>query len=160
MIEVSAENSCGESNKSTFSVIIKDTPQFQGGVLGDSKICEGSVSQYEVNNTDDINYQWTLNGGGELSAERNKALVDWQTSGVYEVSLVAQNNCGVSNAIIKTITVDEFPDKPEISNNQDTLFSSSILDNVWFLNGEILDDSGKELFNTQSNRKIYFEGHK
>jgi hypothetical protein len=144
LIEVSAENFCGRGPASDLEVNVRDVPEFQGSILGSAKICIGSLIDYEVSNFEGVSYLWTIEGENEISAQENQASVDWRNPGQFIIQVEAENLCGTSEPLEKLITVDDFPETPEIIVNEDSIISTSAIDNVWYLNGEILENSGIE----------------
>lgn len=140
LLYVKAKNNCGSSPETDFEVNVRSVPTFQGNILGDDKICLGSNSSYTVSFGEGILYDWKLNDDGELSAQDNSALIQWNDSGEYILSLTASNSCGSSIPVTKTIIVDVFPEKPQITSSGDSLFSNNIRDNFWYLNGEKINN--------------------
>ncbi len=140
LLFVKAVNNCGSSSETDFEVNVRSVPTFQGSILGEDKICLGSNAAYTVSFGEGILYDWKLNDGGDLSAQDNSALIQWNKSGEYMLSLTASNSCGSSIPVSKAITVDVFPEQPIIFSSGDSLFSNKLRDNYWYLNGEIISN--------------------
>ena len=78
------------------------------GIDGIDTVCLGTQS-YSVSNPqigNDINYNWTLSGGGIIAPNGNSANVTWTTPGIYTLSVRPQNQCGFGQVFSKVIRVN------------------------------------------------------
>lgn len=78
------------------------TPLFhftQNSYATTAMICEGQDVSFRGNafNADDIDYSWSFSGGDPATSENTNPNVDYNTAGVYDVTLSVSNSTG-SNA--------------------------------------------------------------
>jgi len=99
-IEVRASNNCGTSNMQTLTVLSKSIPEVPAAILGELIVNVGDMSIYTCNLVSGANnYTWTLNiGGNILSGQLSNAVtIKWLLPGIYELSVQANNECGMSS---------------------------------------------------------------
>lgn len=124
-INVSAENNCGISASTSFTVnIIAGAPDQPAEVNGPIEICPGTEN-YSVASVANANiYTWTLSSGGNIVSGQGSEniTVNWTTSGgPYTLNVFAENNCGSSAAQSLQVNVLASPTAPSISTSGDTI---------------------------------------
>jgi hypothetical protein len=105
------------SNTATDSVLLKVTsgPADPGPITGENEVCQGSVTTYSVPvNPAATSYSWTVPAGDTILSGQNTTLiaVKWDTASGY-VSVIAENNCGISNPAVLHVTVVNSPLQPD-----------------------------------------------
>lgn len=110
-----------------------------------TSICQGESSQLDVTVTggDAYTYSWTSDPPGFTSNNKNP-LVTPLVNTTYYIT-VTNGPCSATGSV--TITVNQIPPAPVITQSGDSLVSSSSLGNQWFLNGVAI---------TGANDQVYF----
>lgn len=117
-IRVFAQNACGTNTSSQIVSVTVDLLLTAPASFTQSTaiVCqaENNVAYTVAPVLGATNYTWSYSGSGAtINDSGNTATLDFDataTSGV--LSVVAENNCGVSNAITLNITVNSSPDTP------------------------------------------------
>jgi len=111
-------------------------------INGVNSICQGSsgVGYFTQVNYDD--YVWTVSSGGTITsgAGTNAITVSWMGSGDQMVSVEYTNDLGCAPIVpsVFDVFVTPLPATPVITQHGDTLTSSSVNGNQWYLNGVII----------------------
>lgn len=111
-------------------------------INGVNSICQGSsgVEYFTQVNYDD--YVWTVSPGGTITsgAGTNEITVSWTGSGDQMVSVEYTNDFGCAPIVpsVFDVFVTPLPASPVITQHGDTLTSSSVNGNQWYLNGVII----------------------
>jgi hypothetical protein len=135
-------NSNGCDSIRTLILTVIDKPFISGVISGPTTVCQGqsniSYSVIEASNNP-TKYNWSLPNGFNGVSNTNKIPVNVlsnATSGILTV--MSENTCGNSNILSLPVIVNPKPQKPIISNNGNSLISSSLNGNQWYdLNGVI-----------------------
>lgn len=115
-LSVSAVNGCGISSASTLPITVKTIPANPGAFTSSSLVvCQGTSYPYSVNSDPNVDfYNWSYTGTGLSFSDNSNA-----PSGSYsaiatsgDISVTAQNICGVSTPATITITVNPIPAQP------------------------------------------------
>ena len=106
-------------------------------VVGSTTFCSGSSTLLTTNHSNDFTVVWEKDGVIISAGPDTTFLVT--TSGTYRVGY--QSCASIEFSDQADITVLETPIKPIVSEDQGTLFSSSLEDNQWYLNGNVLTGS-------------------
>ncbi|MFI5218826.1 MAG: YCF48-related protein [Bacteroidia bacterium] len=116
---------------------IPSAPSF---VNGPNAVCVGDTAVYWISPVPlATSYTWTVPAGAFIISGQNDTLITVAfglTSG--DINVNASNICGISPTTIKQVTVYAPPATPIITQNLDTLISSSLANNQWYLNGVII----------------------
>jgi hypothetical protein len=125
-ISVTAVNSCGSSNARTLSVTVNAIPAQPGTMNGNSPICKNTSQTYSVPVVSGASsYAWTLPSGWTGSSTTNSITVAVGTTG-GTISVKAVNNCGISAARSKSVSITQPPGQPgTISGNASVCAGSS-----------------------------------
>ena len=111
-------------------------------INGVNSICQGSsgVGYFTQVNYDD--YMWTVSPGGTITsgAGTDAITVSWTGSGDQMVSVEYTNDLGCAPIVpsVFDVFVTPLPATPVITQHGDTLTSSAINGNQWYLNGVII----------------------
>lgn len=111
-------------------------------INGVNSICQGSsgVDYFTQVNYDD--YVWTVSPGGTITsgAGTDAITVSWTGSGDQMVSVEYTNDLGCAPIVpsVFDVFVTPLPATPVITQHGDTLTSSAINGNQWYLNGVII----------------------
>ncbi len=111
-------------------------------INGVNSICQGSsgVGYFTQVNYDD--YVWTVSSGGTITsgAGTDAITVSWTGSGDQMVSVEYTNDLGCAPIVpsVFDVFVTPLPATPVITQHGDTLTSSSVNGNQWYLNGVII----------------------
>lgn len=115
ILECELSNLCGTGPAESLSVRVKDIPDSTFFINPDTVVCLGNTI-YEVNFENEVNYSWTLNGGGSFSTVNNRAFVTWNSPGIYTLQNTASNICGARPPIDVQIEVNTIPQVPQFLN--------------------------------------------
>lgn len=105
-ISVQSENACGISPVRVLNITVGTAPVTPSAIAGQSVLCEGTAATYSVaNNPNVTSYVWTLPADWAGTSTSNSiAATSGATSG--EITVVANNACGTSDAQTLVITVN------------------------------------------------------
>ena len=106
----------------------------------DTSICVGDSVHFTDQSTGVITSRsWIFQGGLPPTSSSPNPTVTYDTAGQYNVTLQVTDSAG-SDTLLKThyITVNALPAIPTINAVGDTLISSSLLGNQWYLNGILI----------------------
>lgn len=106
-LSVSTSDGCTNS----LTVSVDDVPDQPSQIFGDTTTCL-SFYNYSVLNTPDVNYTWTVSGGGILTQSGSAANMNWTSPGTYTLSAVPSNSCGLGTPQNQIITVLDIPAAP------------------------------------------------
>jgi len=105
-----------------------------------STICKGeSVTLTAVTNATKASYSWSNNLATKSIA------VNPFISATYTVKVIDSVGCS-NTSVIKTITVNQLPSQPTITQNANTLASSAAAGNQWYLNGTIIANATSQIY--------------
>ena len=103
------------------------------------EVCVGKESDYSVANLTKMSYQWNVSGGKITKSDRNTITVQWNQAGTQTLSVRMLDDCGTSEPVVFAVGVDDVPQKPTITRQNDsTLVASSQTGNQWLLNGQAI----------------------
>ncbi len=119
-LSVTPSNQCGDGMPRSLSVNVNDIPTQPGIISGDEIVCKHTIEKYQIPEIENIEYSWTLNGGGNLQENNNQVDIEWTNAGIYTLKVVPFNFCGHGESRTKTITVNDVPE-PVIFTAGDTL---------------------------------------
>ncbi len=110
---VSRQNFCGNGETSFIEVLVNDLPPSDILITGEGKVCENSTYEYTLPAKSGVTYTWTVSGG-QISGGQGtaKLLVNWTTAGTQMLSVVQENECGITVPIQKIISVAAAPSMP------------------------------------------------
>ena len=96
-IFINASNVCGTSPNRTYFVQLTPLPGTPGTITGSNSVCAGSVYTYSIASVNNAtSYLWTLPSGWSGSSTSTSITTTAGSAG-GNVSVLAVNNCGVSN---------------------------------------------------------------
>ena len=107
-ISVTAANTCGTSNVATFAVQVTSTPATPVAINTLDSICgnTNNINVQVLSVTNATSYTWTLpNGWLQISGGTTNNLVVNASNNGGSISVTANNTCGSSAALSKTIFV-------------------------------------------------------
>jgi hypothetical protein len=113
-ITVTPFNNCGIGVAVTKTITVTGVPSQPSSITGQAATCLATLN-YSVTNDPTITYTWTLNGGGTLTQNGNIATVNWQTAGVYNLTVIPQTICGTGSPRTITVQVSDVPALPQLS---------------------------------------------
>lgn len=120
-------------------------PQLNPSIIGPIPACIGNGLQqyYPSVKEAGVSYTWTLTGGGSLSTNGDTAIINWTTTGTYNLTLHSSNHCGNGPQFTASILVrPPAPSAtPVINNIGRWLYASQLPVNAnyqWYRNGTLL----------------------
>ena len=136
-----AETNPATSNTITVSVVNPVTPSVN--IFGNQAICAGqsiTLGSFSSNSGSSPAYQWLVNG---VNVGTNISSYSFVPNNGDVVSLVLTSNStcvtsSTANASPVNVTVNPLPSTPSISQNINTLTSSSATGNQWYYNGTLI----------------------
>lgn len=135
---------CGEAVSDSVTVTITAPPEAPRiRVEGSLPLCEGDSVRFSVAPQPDVQYEWYRN---DTLFARDRSTVVVSTAGTYWV--VASNRCGRTRSDSLLVTVLPRPPKPTITQEGDTLVSSSATGNQW------LDSTGAPIAGATGQRFV------
>jgi hypothetical protein len=124
-------------------------------ITGDNSVCLGTTGVIYTTQPGFNNYQWTVSSGGVITsgAGTNTIMVDWNAVGAQSVSNTFANSFGCQPATptILGVTVNPIPEQPVITKHNDTLYSSLIVGNQWYRDGNLLAGATGQYYVVDSN---------
>ncbi len=130
----------GCSGETELDITINPKPLVKIIPLGDTEFCEGDSVELDAG-SDYETYLWSTGDTTRSVIVRN--------AGIYH--LVAYNEFGCSNSDSIEITTWPRPQKPVITNVDDTLFSSQGESYIWYRNDTLLNGVNDRWFVTQTD---------
>lgn len=159
-LKIISSNYCGVGDSTQLSIEVLGVPNKPTQIFGDDSLCFGSDLQFLTKKLGET-YLWNLTSGGGLLAKNDSVKLTWTTPGDHQLSVQAQNVCGTSSTLQKTIHVDGFPTQPSFTVQNK---KSCVLDTaVYFANpgfGQSLSwfvDGGSILDQKDDSVKIVWE---
>lgn len=77
-------------------------------ISGTTEVCLGKGSEsYSVEMEEGVFYEWKVSSGGKLTSLGHIAQVEWENSGVYELSVTPINACGRGPAFVTKVSVSD-----------------------------------------------------
>jgi M6 family metalloprotease-like protein len=134
-ITVKGSNSSGDGIASSLSIIVNPLPLSAGSINGQTSICQGQGNVvYSVPViTNATSYLWTLPSGASGSSTANSITVNYNSSATSgNITVKGQNSCGVGTLSSLFVVVNSTPPAPTITQNVNTLTSSSANGNQWY----------------------------
>ena len=107
LIQVSASNSCGNSNPASAYIEVINVPNQPGSISGSTSVCSGNMYTYSVPAVSGAtSYNWTLPSGWSGSSTTNSITTVAGTSS-GNISVSANNTCG--SGAIRSLAVTASP---------------------------------------------------
>lgn len=104
---------------------------------GSTTICDGE-SIIIIASSGFSSYLWSNNDTTQLITVEN--------SGTYSVIVTDTNGCAGSSSTMITVNVNPIPAIPTITQNDSLLFSSSTINNQWYLDGVLISGATSQTF--------------
>ncbi|MFC2136855.1 T9SS type A sorting domain-containing protein [Bacteroidota bacterium] len=125
-ISVTPENECGTGQPREEIIEVFSIPEKSDTIYGLTDVCQGTQS-YFVDLETNVNYIWSLSGGGILSPSKHTAEVEWTDSGTYSITVTPYNMCGTGNSRTIKVHVKGIEDQiTEIEGNDDACAGDEI----------------------------------
>jgi photosystem II stability/assembly factor-like uncharacterized protein len=133
----------GIDNLVDLTILNKTKPE----ITGDLNVCEGDNKSYSIPDNPGYNFKWIVTNGVIIGEDNQKTVViDWTKEGNGQLKIIQTNIAECNDSNFVPVQVHPIPVKPEISQVENTLISSSDKGNQWFLNGNLLpNDTNKIL---------------
>ena len=119
-LSVTTSDGCNNA----ITVEVEDLPSQPQFIQGDSVVCLGQNS-YFVPAENDVDYTWTLSGGGILTQSNNAANINWTTPGTYQLIVTPSNDCGNGTPRVLNVNVLTIPQTPTTIQGDSTVCLSS-----------------------------------
>jgi hypothetical protein len=105
-LTVTPSNDCGDGTTRQLIVTVNSAPSQPSEISGETNPVLNNTYDYEVSPVEITDsYNWNSTGGSITSNGNNSISVTWTDLGDQTLSVVAQNNCGVSVESILNINV-------------------------------------------------------
>jgi hypothetical protein len=132
-VSVTATNACGTSSAGSLAVTVSSSvPAQPGTITGSTAVCQGSSQTYSIAAvTGASSYIWTLPSGW-AGTSTTTSITATSGSGTGNISVNANNVCGLSQARILAVTANLKPATPVINQNVNELISDALLGNQWY----------------------------
>lgn len=107
VIKVSSRNPCGEGPTTEKIIRVITVPDQPSEIQGMVRV-GFQEADYEVVGKQDINYQWTISGGGEIiSGQGTPTLrVNWTSPGDHVVQVTPENACNQGSSRVLSVNVN------------------------------------------------------
>ncbi|RYZ33460.1 MAG: PKD domain-containing protein, partial [Sphingobacteriales bacterium] len=109
-VRILASSPLDTSAASGTSFRIGRVPEISFSIIGEKETCKGIKTYTASSTTPNVQYTWSLNGGGTLDSIGTTANVTWTTAGSYVLSLTPSNGCG--NGTPRTLNVTVYDTIP------------------------------------------------
>jgi hypothetical protein len=128
-------------------------------ILGAQVVCQGQNGlAYSISNATNnpTSYVWTLPSSYLGVSQSSQIVINFALNALPgTLSVVAVNNCGTSNIVSQNILVNPKPIKPTISNNGNSIISSSLNGNQWYDINGIINGANTTVYVGASNNSYY-----
>lgn len=125
-ISVIASNKCGLSNQKVYTVGYDSIPVQPKLITGNTTPCSNSNYAYAIENISNaLNYVWTIPTGWNLINNLGSNVFVKTSDSSGQISVYAQNSCGIGFAQNLTADIVTIPSKPILIQFEDTLCSAS-----------------------------------
>lgn len=111
-LSVLPNNFCGNGPEQTLRVTVRKTPNQPIFSQKANEVCVGTQNSYNVLADPNLDYNWSLTGGGLLQQLGGQSFVSWEATGQYQLTVAASNLCGTSPAATEDLLVLEVPGQP------------------------------------------------
>lgn len=142
---VQAINECGTSKVDTSNVIYGEkSPTVNGPIIGDEELCINTEYTFEIDEFErGLRYTWKFKSD-ERYIESNSPILNitfYQPEIVDTIFLFAENECGRSNILKKTISVHGLPENISIEKDSCGNYLKIAADNSisWYRNNKKID---------------------
>lgn len=112
-VSVTAQNQCGSSLATTYTVVVLPAnPATPGNITGPTGVCPDTATYSIPTVPGASGYTWTVGVGGTIISGQGSTSIDveWASvTGTYPVSVIAQNQCGNSQASTIQVTITPGP---------------------------------------------------
>lgn len=95
-------------------------------------------------------YLWTFNGTTPSTSSLASPAATWLSSGIYQVTLIASNSI-YSDTLTETVTINDNPALPVITQNGNTLQSTPALTYEWYLANVFIPGATSQNYNPTQN---------
>jgi hypothetical protein len=132
VITVRANNNCGSSGLQNLIVTVNHLPLQPGLINGNDSVCEGTTEIYSISPViGAVNYTWNYPPGWSGYSNTNSVTI---TAGVNSgnLSVIANNYCGVSTPQTIMITSNSIPVMPAFIDGNDAVCEGS--SQTYFIN--------------------------
>ncbi|MEJ8802479.1 S8 family serine peptidase [Pontibacter sp. H249] len=119
------------------TITVIDSPTATVAASGTTSFCKGGSVTLTAPTGEGYTYLWS-------NGETTKA-IEVAESGNYTVTVTNENGCSTTSAAT-TVTVNELPSKPVITQNGAELTSSAAAGNQWYLNGSAIQDATEQVY--------------
>ncbi|MCX6154851.1 MAG: T9SS type A sorting domain-containing protein [Candidatus Kapabacteria bacterium] len=124
---------CSDTISKSITVNLKPIPQ----LTGNSSACLNDSVTYNFNGVAGIISDFILTNGKILSKTSTSLQIQWNQVGAGSIKLIQTNaTTSCKDSITSNITIYDNPPKPTISRSLDTLISSSVSGNQWYIDGQ------------------------
>lgn len=114
-LAVIPSNDCGNGTPRILSIDVLTIPQTPTAIQGDATVCLGNYN-YSVLASANVSYVWNLaNSGAAITPNNNQATVNFQNTGINNLTVSATNICGSSPTQSLPITILGTPTQPQIT---------------------------------------------
>ncbi len=110
---------------------------------GATSFCHGESVTFSTDTNYQYTYQWLLDGAVIGGATSSSYIATQE--GNYSVEISIGNGCNATSTIEK-VNVTPQPSAPTITQQGDSLFSSSAVEYQWFLNGSVLPGATSQAY--------------
>lgn len=124
VLQVTPSNSCGNGQSATLSITVDNIPDKPSSIIGSQTVCLGETN-YNVNNVQNVNYQWSVSGGGNFTSDKETALLNWITPGNHTITVTPNNSCGEGQSQQLLVTVLDIPNQPSLISGSEMVCSQT-----------------------------------
>jgi hypothetical protein len=142
-VTITNSGSCS-STSTEVTIVVNPLPTSNITANGPTIFCNGGIVVLSANQSAGYSYQWLLNGNailGALSPDYSAT-----TSGAYSCNITNAELCSKTSNVI-TVTVNELPATPSITQNGNTLNSSPAAQYQWYFEGNQLNGATNQTYN-------------
>lgn len=144
-LSVVPSNNCGVAPLTALIINVESVPNQPSSIIGITSVCENTTEIYSISTVANVNYTWSVSGGGTISGTGNTATVNWTTPGFHTISVTPDNICGTGNIQTSTIEVraddlqnSEITGDELVCNGSELFYTANFSNNLnyeWFISG-------------------------
>jgi hypothetical protein len=142
-VTITNSGSCS-STSTEVTIVVNPLPTSNITANGPTIFCIGGNVVLSANQSVGYSYQWLLNGNailGALSPDYSAT-----TSGAYSCNITNAEFCSKTSNVI-TVTVNELPEAPSITQIGNTLYSSLGVQYQWYFEGTQINGATNQTYN-------------
>ena len=151
--QVDTLTNCTDSTVIDVTIYEASEPYISGSTL----VCENRIENYNSSNNPELQREWNVVGGNiQGDNTQSSVAVLWGNPGTGSLKLVQTNTQSqITDSLENQTTINPLPATPSIILSGNFLISSSLSDNQWYHNDEILQGETGQAYQLVDSSGLY-----